>query len=111
MHSVALRIAILIVASSISLAATAAPPPDSKQVHAQGCVAAGVETRCLIVKDTATGKLYSLLIKGAKPPIGAGIEFTGVPSSGPTACQQGVSVDVSNWQRKPSISCKRSSVD
>jgi hypothetical protein len=111
MNSVALRIAVLSLAASIPAIATAAPPPDAKQIHGQGCVAAGVEASCLVVKDTASGKLYSLVVKGAKPQIGIGIEFTGVPSSGPTACQQGASVDVANWQRKPSISCKRSSVD
>jgi hypothetical protein len=111
MQSLVIRIAILTVALSVPEFSMATPPPDAKQVHAQGCVAAGVEASCLVVKDTATGKFYSLLIKGAKPPIGAGIEFTGAPSSSATACQQGVPVDVSNWQRKATISCKRSNVD
>ena len=106
MRSFALRIAVLSLAASMPAIAIAAPPPDAKQVHGQGCVAAGVEASCLAVKDTATGKLYSLLIKGAKPPVGTGIEFTGQPFSGKTTCQQGVPIDVANWQRKPSISCK-----
>jgi hypothetical protein len=111
MNSFAIRIALLALAASIPAAATAAPPPDANQVHAQGCVAAGVEASCLVVKDTATGKLYNLLIKGSKPPIGAGIEFTGHPFTGTTTCRQGTPVDVSNWQRKPTINCRRSSVD
>ncbi len=111
MKEFAFRIAILVLASSAATLAVAAPPPDAKPVHAQGCVAAAVEASCLVVKDTASGKLYNLIIKGAKPPIGAGIEFTGQTFSGTTTCQQGVPVQVANWQRKPSISCKRSSVE
>ena len=111
MKEFAFRIAILALAASAATLADAAPPPDSKPVHAQGCVAAGVETSCLVVKDTVTGKLYNLILKGAKPPIGAGIEFTGQPFSGTTTCQQGAPVQVSNWQRKPAINCRRSSVE
>jgi hypothetical protein len=65
----------------------------------------------MVVKDPASGKLYNLFIKGAKPSIGAGIEFTGHPSSGATTCRRGVAIDVSNWQRRTTINCKRSSVD
>ena len=111
MKHFAICFALPALAASVPVVALAAPPPDAKQIHAQGCVASGVEASCLVVKDTATGKLYNLFIKGAKPPIGAGIEFIGHPISGGTTCQQGTPVDVSNWQRKPSISCKRSSVD
>jgi hypothetical protein len=107
----AFRIAVLALAASAAPFAVAAPPPDAKPVHAQGCVAAGVEPSCLVVKDTATGKLYNLLIKGAKPPIGVGIEFTGQPFTGTTTCQQGAPVQVANWQRKPAINCRRSSVE
>lgn len=107
----AFRIAVLALAISAATFAAAAPPPDAKPVHAQGCVAAGVEASCLVVKDTATGKLYNLILKGAKPPIGAGIEFTSQPFTGSTTCQQGAPVQVANWQPKPTIKCKRSSVD
>jgi hypothetical protein len=111
MKVLAFCIVVLALATSAATFAAAAPPPDAKPVHAQGCVAAGVEASCLVVKDTATGKLYNLILKGARPPIGAGIEFTGQPFTGSTTCQKGTPVQVDNWQRKPSISCKRSSVE
>jgi hypothetical protein len=91
-----------------AFAAGAAAAQDAKQVHAQGCVAAGVEANCLVVKDTASGKLYNLLIKGSKPMVGIGIEFTGVPFDGMTTCMQGAPVQVTNWNRKNSLNCPRS---
>jgi len=42
-----------------------------------------------VVKDMQTGKLYNLQITGAKPSVGIGINFTGVPASGAAACAKG----------------------
>jgi opacity protein-like surface antigen len=92
-------------------AAGGAPAPDAKQVNAQGCVKAGVEASCLMVKDVDSGKLYNLLIKGDKPAIGIGIEFTGVPYDGVTVCMQGAPVQVTKWVRKDSLKCRRSNVE
>jgi hypothetical protein len=79
--------------------------PDSG-IHAQGCVQRGVEAGCLLVKDTESGKLYMLLIKGqGRPAFGAGIEFSGAPFHGITACMQGMAVEVSHWTAKPSLDC------
>jgi len=84
-----------------------APRPKTAPVpvHGQGCVAAGVEASCLVVKDTGSGVLYNLLIRGARPQVGTGIEFTGVPHEGPTMCMQGVPLDVTEWDRKDSVKC------
>jgi hypothetical protein len=90
-----------------TLTAGAASAADSKHVRAQGCVEAGVEASCLVVKDTDSGKLYNLLIDGAKPAIGAGIEFTGVPFEGMTTCMQGSPVKVAKWTRKSSLQCSQ----
>jgi len=96
-----------IAATVILLAATAAARPvkEPKPVHGEGCVQAGVEARCLIVRDMRTGTLYDLLFKDARPPVGLGIEFTGVPHEGPTSCMQGVALDVTSWARKETLKC------
>jgi hypothetical protein len=78
---------------------------EVKPIHGEGCVAAGVEARCLVVRDLKTGHLYGLLFKEAPPPVGLGIEFTGVPHTGPTHCMQGIPVDVTSWSHKASIKC------
>jgi hypothetical protein len=84
---------------------SAAPAQQPKSIHAQGCVDAGVENRCLIVKDRKTGTLYNVLIKDPRPNIGEGIEFTGTPHDGPSTCMQGVAVDVTSWTRDDSFKC------
>jgi len=87
----------------IGAAATAAQDP--KPVKGQGCVAAGVEASCLVVKDVKTGVEYNLLFKGTKPEAGTGIEFTGVPSDKMTTCMQGKPLEVSSWSRVDSLKC------
>jgi hypothetical protein len=87
-----------------ALAATA-PQAPAKAVHAEGCVQAGVEPRCLVLRDIKTGHLYDLIFKMAPPPVGLGIEFTGVLHSGPTHCMQGIAVEVTAWANQASIKC------
>ena len=91
--------------AAVPIAAAAAPPSYAKQVKGTGCVQAGVEPGCLVVKDTASGNLYSLLIKGAKPPVGIGIDFAGEPFSGSTSCMQGTPVQISTWSHNESLRC------
>jgi len=91
--------------AAIPIAAAAAPPSDAKQVKGTGCVQAGAEAGCLVVKDTSSGYLYSLLIKGAKPAVGIGIDFAGAPISGATTCMQGIPVQISTWSHNESLQC------
>jgi len=104
--------ALAFAAALLSLVATAsaagAPPQaDENQVKGKGCVQAGVETGCLLVKDEQSGKLFNLLIKGAKPAIGAGIGFVGTPSSGASTCMKGSAVQVQTWSSDESLQCAK----
>ncbi len=98
-------------AALLALAAAAssvgAAPPNAKQITVQGCVQAGAEASCLLVKDATSGRLYSLLIKGARPAAGTGIDFTGTPFTGTNSCMQGTPVQVSSWTRNNSLSCSK----
>jgi len=85
--------------------AEAGPAPETKQVTGQGCVEAGVEAQCLVVKDVKSGVLYNLRIKGTQPLVGMGIEFTGVPFDGMTICMQGTPLNVTKWARVESLKC------
>ena len=105
MKKFAFAAALLVLATA---AATAASPSDAKQVKGQGCVQAGVEAGCLVVQDTASGDLFNLLINGAKPAVGTGIDFTGTHYRGTTACMQGVAVQVASWTRNDSLKCTKS---
>ncbi|HEY2469633.1 MAG TPA: hypothetical protein VGI45_17565 [Terracidiphilus sp.] len=91
-----------VLAVSLPLVSFAFPPPQPKhpQIRGEGCVEAGVETRCLVVKDVRTGALFELFFKGIQPAMGTGIEFSGVPHHGITTCSQGTVLDVLNWVHK-----------
>ena len=71
-------------------------------------VAAGVEARCLVLKDLQTGKHYNLLLKGAGPEIGMVIETTGTLYEGISVCMQGIPVQVASWTPKDPMKCSRS---
>lgn len=107
MKRVSLAVAAVMIAVTAG-ASGAGPAPQSKQVRAEGCVEAGVEMRCLVLKDVKSGKLYNLLVKDPRPNVGEGIEFTGVPFDGVTYCMQGTPVKVTNWTRKDSLHCSQS---
>ena len=94
--------AIALLGILVTASATAQEP---KPVKGQGCVAAGVEASCLVVKDVKTGVLYNIFFKGTKPAAGTGIEFTGVPSDMVSYCMQGKPLVVSSWSRVDSLKC------
>jgi len=93
--------AITLLAVTFSVAAAQEP----KFVKGQGCVAAGAEASCLVVKDVKTGVLYNLFFKGTKPEAGTGIKFTGVPSDKMTTCMEGKPLDVSKWLQVDTLKC------
>ena len=102
------RVSFAVAAMMLAVAAgasSAGPAPEPKQMRAEGCVEAGVEMRCLVLKDMKSGKLYNLLVKEPRPNVGDGIEFTGVPFDGVTYCMQGTAVKVTDWKRKDSLKC------
>jgi len=72
-------------------------PKDDAEISASGCVEAGVEASCLILRSAKDDKIYNLLVKGEKPAAGAAISFHGTRHDGPTICMQGAAVDVSKW--------------
>ncbi len=92
-------------AAGASQAPGPGPAQRPKAIHAEGCVEAGVEARCLVLRDVKSGVVYNLLIKDARPQIGTGIEFTGTPFQGVTACMEGEPVNVTAWARKDSLKC------
>ncbi len=68
-----------------------------KTVSATGCVRAGVEAGCLVLKDTKTSTLYNLYFTGKAPDIDAAISFDGEFHDGVTHCMQGTAVTVTKW--------------
>jgi hypothetical protein len=73
--------------------------PAGKTITASGCVEAGVEAGCLVLKDSKTGTLYNLFFKSNPPEINTAIRFTGTQHDGPTTCMQGTPVDVKTFTK------------
>ncbi len=80
--------------------------PEPKKVHGEGCVEAGVEPRCLVVRDLRAGKLYNIIVGDPRPTPGEGIEFTGTLRPGANVCMQGAAIEVERWARKDTIKCR-----
>lgn len=72
--------------------------PDS-EVKGAGCLRAGVEHGCFILKDSKSGKEFNLHFKdGDVPPVDTFISFTGT-RGGISTCQQGEVVQVTKWKK------------
>jgi len=82
-------------------AAQTAPKAGTQpaSVSGSGCVEPGVETGCLVLKDSKTGTSYNLFFTGDKPSLNTAIEFSGTAHEGPTTCMQGKPVKVSKWKQ------------
>jgi hypothetical protein len=74
--------------------ATSTPPT---KLHGSGCVEAGTEAGCLVLKEFGTSEMYGLFFAAKKPQVGTAISFEGTKHDGPTICMQGIPVDVTKW--------------
>jgi hypothetical protein len=69
-------------------------------ISGAGCVAAGVEKGCLVLKDAETGTLYEVFFTGARPAPGTPIQFTGTFNRHTVSyCMQGKPVRVKEWHQ------------
>ena len=94
----------VILLGTVSLGAqtkeTKPAPPTTATIKGSGCVEAGAEAACLVVKDSKTKTVYNVFFpSGTKPDVGTAIAFTGAEHKGQTTCQQGKPVDVSKWSK------------
>jgi hypothetical protein len=74
-----------------------APKKEVREVIATGCVLKGVEANCLLVKTLDGNTVYNIYAKYPPEP-GTVITFNGGPHNGPSACMEGLAVDVASWQ-------------
>jgi hypothetical protein len=72
-------------------------PAPTQTISGTGCVEAGVEAGCMVLKDVKTHTLYNLYFSGKKPDTGTAIQFEGTKQEGVTVCMQGEPVKVSKW--------------
>lgn len=75
-------------------ACTSTPAKPAGPITATGCVAPGVESKCLTLTDAKSGKTYSLFFTGTAPAVGTAINFSGIRYTGVSTCMQANPVTV-----------------
>jgi len=86
----------LLVVVSIALAQEG--KKEAQEVKAIGCVRQGVEAGCLLLR-TMDGKTTYNIFASPRPELETVIAIEGKPHRGPTACMEGIAIDVTKWER------------
>ncbi len=98
-----MRRAIAIVAAAVAALLASPGSGAEKRIAAQevkGCVAAGVEAGCLVLRDVDQGTFTLVFPSGAKdrPKPGMAIAAKGTPSNALGICMQGKAFEVKEWR-------------
>lgn len=91
---------LLVLAPAAAAQAPKKNPPPKKEVRAiraTGCVIKAVEGGCLLLR-TLDGKTTYNILANPQPEVGTVITIDAKPHTGPTACMQGIPVDVTSWE-------------
>jgi len=70
--------------------------PQIREVRATGCVRK-LQNGCLLLK-TLDGKNTYTFMAAPKPDSGTIVTIQGTSHSGPSACKQGIPIDVTDWE-------------
>ncbi len=89
----------------IATALIAQDKSTSGPIKGSGCVVAGIESGCKVLRDLKTKELFNLFFDGAGPALDTEISFSGV-KGGVTYCMQGKPVRVQNW-KQVSLHCSK----
>jgi len=70
---------------------------EIQEVRATGCVRRAPESQCLLLRTLDGGTTYSF-IAAPKPELNTVITIQGKSHRGPSACKEGIPLDVSDWE-------------
>jgi hypothetical protein len=101
----------LLVAGSLALACVApvfvTPSLADEPIKVTGCVAPGVEAKCLVLR-TIAGKTYDITAAKPAPTPGSYGDIDGtLKTDGVTTCQQGPAINPATWTEKGKV-CPKS---
>jgi hypothetical protein len=101
----------LLVAGSLAMAfvtqAFVTPCRADEPIKVTGCVSAGVEAKCLVLRTT-TGKTYDITAAKPAPTPGTYGDVDGtLKTDAVTTCQQGPAINPATWTEKGKI-CPKS---
>jgi len=92
----------LLVAGLLALALVT-PAFADEPIKVTGCVAPGVEAKCLVLRTT-TGKTYDITAAKPAPAPGSFGEVDGtLKTEGVTTCQQGPAISPATWTEKAKV--------
>jgi predicted secreted protein len=72
------------------------PKPQLREVRATGCIRIA-QSGCVLLK-TLDGSATYTFEAAPKPESGAVVTIVGTEHAGPSACKQGLAVDVTDWE-------------
>jgi hypothetical protein len=82
---------------SMFLMAQQKPKAEIQEIKATGCVRQAAKGHCLLLETLDGGSTYTFLA-APKPDLGTVITIQGKPHQGPSACKQGIAIDVTDWE-------------
>lgn len=94
MRTLTLTLLLAALPAAAQTACTTTPAKPAGSVTATGCVAHGVEAKCLVLRDAKSGKTFSLFFTGLAPAPGTAITISGEPYKGVSTCMQANPVTV-----------------
>jgi hypothetical protein len=100
-------LALVFVTQAFVTQAFVTPSLADEPIKVTGCVAAGVEAKCLVLR-TITGKTYDITAAKPAPTPGTYGDVDGtLKTGGVTTCQQGPAINPATWTEKGKV-CPKS---
>lgn len=90
-----MRFALALLATT--LMAQQKPKAEIREVKATGCVRQVPQSHCLLLETLDGGTTYTFLA-APQPDLGTVITIQGKPHQGRSACKQGISIDITDWE-------------
>jgi|SRR5580658_9484590 hypothetical protein len=82
---------------SMFLMAQQKPKAEIREVKATGCVRQAPQSHCLLLETLDGGTTYTFLA-APQPDLGTVITIQGKAHQGRSACKQGISIDITDWE-------------
>ena len=82
---------------SLFLMAQQKPKTEIREIRATGCVREAPQSHCLLL-ETLDGTTTYTFLAVPKPDLGTVITIQGKAHSGRSACKQGISIDITDWE-------------
>ncbi len=87
----------VLVLLAVTVIAQQKPKAEISEMRATGCVRQAEGSHCLLLQTLDGATTYTFLAS-PQPELGSVITITGKAHEGRSACKQGISIDVTDWE-------------